>query len=205
MRFNIKNACNPVGDGDDGFHENCVAQEFSDIEYWSIQMFLDWSIPTITAMFRQDAARQVGFPVGFSRYEDPLFFLQLCSLGCFAKVHLQLAGYRARPGQLTAGSNQYLLSLTERMRWLSMNPDFFTAEEQEKIRQTLTEILGGCIESYASSRQWGLVREAMGTACQRAKSGSPSASSLSLASLVGVRRELGNRIQERMQVCTANP
>lgn len=126
------------------FGESARQEEVQRPEYharrnWRVDMLVDWSIPTITAMFRSELGRSVRFIEDVQHGEDMLFFLQLRERGPFVHVAEPLAGYRISATQQTRTRDHLLKNVFSRFAWFQKNLHLYDCQEQLAVRRGLAK------------------------------------------------------------------
>lgn len=107
---------------------------------YRVKMLLDWSIPTITAMFLTEAAREVRFPEDMRDFEDPIFFLLLRERGRFLRVPEPLAGYRKHGRSQTSSADNRWLGVLNRYNWFSQHCSLYSDTERCLLLARLADL-----------------------------------------------------------------
>lgn len=130
-------------------HPHVQKPEYHAANDYRVQMLLDWSVPTITALVRRDVAEQVRFPENIRHGEDPIFFLMVREKGRFLRIAEPLAGYRKHASGQTASPENGWLSIIARCEWFLDNEHRYTPNEQVDARIGLSELI---VAGYHSTR-----------------------------------------------------
>lgn len=106
-----------------------------------IRMLLDWSIPTITAMFVTEIGREVRFPEEIQHGEEWIFFLMLREKGTFVRVPKPLAGYRRHGRTQSGGPDHLWLNVSSRLNWFLRHESHYDTASRSVVRTRFAQEL----------------------------------------------------------------
>ncbi len=128
-------------------------------ETFAVDMLVEWTVNTSTAVVSRDAALRTPFPEDVRDSEDVIFFACLRRIGPFLRVPEPLVGYRRGHVQQTRGIRHRYRSVKARYEWFEAHADEFSEEEGNRIRRGLAEQLVWPHEvARWKTREIGLVR-----------------------------------------------
>lgn len=106
-------------------------------ETFAVDMLVEWTVNTSTAVVLRDAALRAPFPEDIRDSEDVIFFMCLRRLGPFVRVPEPLVGYRRGHVQQTRGIHHKYRSVRARYEWFVAHADQYSPEERARVRSGL--------------------------------------------------------------------
>lgn len=126
---------------------------------FAVDMLVEWTVNTSTAIVSREAALRSPFPEDIRDSEDVIFFACLRRIGPFLRVPEPLVGYRRGHDQQTRGIHHNYRSVKARYEWFEAHADEFSEEERDRVRRGLAEQLVRPHEvARWRTREIGLVR-----------------------------------------------
>ena len=110
-------------------------------ESFAVDMLVEWTVNTSTAVVSREAALRSPFPEDIRDSEDVIFFARLRRFGPFLRVPEALVGYRRGHVQQTRGIRHQYRSVRARYEWFVAHADDYTPEERERVRRGLASQL----------------------------------------------------------------
>jgi len=141
-------------------HETQPRPELHLSPSFAVDMLVDWTVNTSTAIVLREAALGTPFPEEYRDSEDVIFFTCLRKYGPFLCVPEPLVGYRRISGQQTSDARHMHRSVLARYQWFTSHVGEMSPGDRQRLRRGLA---GQLVETHDrarwTSRDIGLARD----------------------------------------------